>query len=615
MLVEPDFNTSPRKIDTIDFEEDNPTFIFKTDRREAGEASPKLRETGNNTGVFTFDLRLKPLTSEDIEERFDKAQGGSRPEIHVFPGDTLFFRYEDEFDEEGGSSVISKSVKVKTYDPEFLLMPPPAGKTRHETDEIIHITMIDPDANMDSDIRDLVRVRAYSYTDLSGEYFQAIETGENTGMFNFTIPLVSQPAKGSINAQNGDKITIEYEDQFPADYEEREKARDYKFSFGIGRWGTDTIRVDPPTLRTSRGSMSENAYVFSQTILSTNIYNNNNKEQPFTVIIEALDMNNATAFRGLSTGLLQENNRASIGLSWIPDTPGNYTLVTYVLDGNQRERLSNITRSNIQVLSYNPRFYSDSQSYGEESLISMTIYDPDANRDPGANETLDIVAYSSGNPQLQQKYEAREYRPNSGEFSFTIQLSKASSPVPETIPVKKGDEVFIVYTDRMPGNYAELAAKGKDPEREIAYTVTVGPLVIDSLTAFDTMITSDPGAPQPQPIYEATNGTEVFVFTTYRNNNNKTQTFNVVFLMVEIRSGNTTLVEFQSAELGPFEQANFTTSVVLTVPGYYRAKTFAYIDQDEDASHNLDGKILPVLLSRARVADIQIYPKDGSTGQ
>jgi hypothetical protein len=615
MLVEPDFNTSPRKIDTIDFGEDNPIFIFKTDRNKAGEASPKLRETGNNTGIFTFDLRLKPLTSEDIKGQFDEAEGGDRPEIHVFPGDTLFFRYEDEFDEDGGSSVISKSVKVKTYDPEFLLMPPPAGKTRHETNEIIHVTMIDPDANMDADIKDLVRVRAFSYTDLLGEYFQAIETGKNTGVFNFTIPLVSQPAKGSLSAQNGDKITIQYEDQFPADYEKEERARDYWFSFGIGRTGTDTITIDPPTLRTSRGSIADNAYVFSQTFLSTNIFNNNDKEQPFTVIIEALNMNNVTAFKGLSTGLLQENNRASIGLSWIPDTPGNYTLVTYVLDGEQRERLSNITQSNIQVLSYNPKFYSDSQSYGEESLITITIYDPDANRDPAGNETLDIVAYSSGNPQLRQNHEAREYRPNSGEFTFTIQLSKASSPVPETLPVKKGDEVFIVYTDKMPGNYAELAAEGKDPEREIAYTVTVGPLVIDSMSIYEMIITSDPNAPQPQPIYEATNGTKVFVFATYRNSNNKTQTFNVVFQMVEIRSGYTTLVELQSAELGPFELANFTTSAVLTVPGYYRAKTFAYIDQDEDASHTLDGKILPVLLSRARIADIQINPKDGNTEQ
>lgn len=615
MLVEPDFNTSPRKVDTIEFDEDGPAFVFNTDRSRAGEASPKLKETGNNTGTFTFDLSLKPLTGEEIEERFEKARGGSRPEIHVFPGDMLFFQYEDEFDENGKSSKISKSVKVKTYDPYFLLMPPPGGKTRHETDEMLQITMIDPDANLNSEIKDSVRVRAYSYTDSSGTFFQAMETGPNSGKFNFTIPLVSNPAQGSLTAQNGDRITLQYKDQFPGDYEEIEKSRDYRFTFGIGRSGIDTIKIDPPVLRNSRGSnLGEITYVFSQVILSASLVNNNDKEQPFTVIMQAQDMQNATRFKGLSTGVLQENNRASVGLSWIPDTPGNYTLFTYALNSEQTERLSNITQTKIQVLSYNPRFYSDSQSYGEESVISMTIYDPDANRDPKGNDTLDIVVYSSGNPELKQQYEAREYRPNSGEFSFTIQLSKSSSPIPETLPVKIGDEIFIVYTDKMPGNYAELVAEGKETEREIAYTVTVGPLVINSMSAYEMMITSDPDVPQPQPVYEATNGTEVFVFTTFRNNNNKTQDFDVVIQMVEIRSGYTTFVELQSAELGPFEQANFTTSVVLTEPGYYRAKTFAFIEQDEDASHNFDGNVLPIFLSRARIADIQINPTNGSTG-
>lgn len=221
---------APIEPDTDDF------FVnFQSDRSEVGEASPSIEETGPNTGVFQFNIGL--MTDEgacqdnDLSSDPDlKATGGSEPSIGVCPGDLVSIRYEDDQDSNGTTVVVSRVIEVGSWDPEFA-----SDRNTYNVGDTVIISIADPDANRNPDIADsLMGIKVTSDSDLVGEEFTAMETGRATGLFRFAFTTTAGTSSGALTVNDGDDITIEYTDEFPAAFEDENEEKDFTFTVSVG---------------------------------------------------------------------------------------------------------------------------------------------------------------------------------------------------------------------------------------------------------------------------------------------------------------------------------------------------------------------------------------------
>jgi len=88
----------------------------------------------------------------------------------------------------------------------------------------------------------------------------------------------------------------------------------------------------------------------SMVMISTVVSNNNNKTQPFVVVIEVMDSQLITDYIQLQKGTLPPLGEAEIGISWVPALPGTYHVRSFVIDEIiHPEPLSNPVEKSIVV--------------------------------------------------------------------------------------------------------------------------------------------------------------------------------------------------------------------------------------------------------------------------
>lgn len=353
LIVDSDLNANPLSSDTFEGDNKGDGFVvFRTDRREAGKASPDLEETGPNTGVFRFDIQLVPIEGGDDGTPID-VKGGSEPRLGVLPGDFIGIRYEDSKDATGRSTVISKVVKVSSWDPEFT-----AEKESYDENDRVNIIIADPDANQNPDIADSLNdVRVYSDSDRVGQRLSALETDKDSGKFKLSFLLSTTSRSGAVTAGIGDKVTVEYEDEFPGNYAVRVKEVKkpdekffYTFIVGADKAGINATTPSPPMLQNLQGEDLIRIDAGQLGILTTEIKNNNAREQPFTALVEVRSTENVTVYLQWQAGTLLSNGTTMIGLSWTPEESGSYQVRTFVISDFESPRpLSTVVTSEVDV--------------------------------------------------------------------------------------------------------------------------------------------------------------------------------------------------------------------------------------------------------------------------
>lgn len=353
LIVDDDLNLNPLRTDKFEGDNDGEGIVvFRTDRKDAGKASPDLEETGSDTGVFQFEIELVPVEDGEDGDPIE-VEGGSAPRIGVLPGDLLAVRYEDENDGNGNSVTASEVIEIMSWDPEFA-----ADRESYEENDRVTITIRDPDANRDPDIADSIRdIRVTSERDRVGGTYLAIETGKDSGVFRLTFLLTTGMQSGAMSARNGDEVTVSYEDEFPGDYAQRVKDRDnpekkffYTFVVGQSRAGTGATASSDPTVRDIAGDELAKLLVGRQVVLSTTIKNNNANVQPFLAIVEVRNSQQVTESLEWQTGTLNADASADIGISWTPERAGTYQIRTFVIsDFEQLEILSPVAVSEVVV--------------------------------------------------------------------------------------------------------------------------------------------------------------------------------------------------------------------------------------------------------------------------
>jgi hypothetical protein len=353
LIIDSDLDINPLRTDKFEGDNSGNGFVvFRTDRREAGRASPDLEETGPNTGVFRFDIQLTPIEGGDDGRPID-VRGGSDPRIGVLPGDLLAIRYEDEHDANGQKATISKVIRITSWDPEFQ-----ADKDSYDENDRVNIIIVDPDANQNPDIADsLTGIRVYSDSDRVGQTFSALETDKNSGQFKLSFMLTTGVRGGAVTADLGDEVTVVYEDDFPADYAERvkdvsnpDKRFFYTFIVGADKAGINATTPSPPMLKNLAGEEITQVEAGQLVVLTTEIKNNNPRVQPFTALVEVRDPQDVTMYLQWQIGILNPSGTTEIGLSWTPEEAGDYRIRTFVIsDFENPAVLSTIVTSEVSV--------------------------------------------------------------------------------------------------------------------------------------------------------------------------------------------------------------------------------------------------------------------------
>lgn len=343
LIADGGLDASPNRIDEYNAE-DVELVTFRTDRSELGEASPDLKETGRNTGVFEFSIQLETDVESCNADLFTdpsfEAVGGSDPSIGVCPGDILTIGYDDFYAANGKEAVISYSIEIKSWDPEFA-----TDKESYNAGERITVTIIDFDANRDPDIADSIRdIRVYSDTDVVGREFSAIETGRNTGIFQLAFTTSTEFQNNAILVETHDTLSVAYTDEFPADFQGVENTYTFAMSLGAIDDGA-ALMSSTPQLKTTGAPAAG-----KQTTLAVNITNYNNQLVPFVEMIEVRNAEGITVLLAWQGGALGPLEQREIGVLWTPDQAGLYEMRTFAIsDLDNPQILSLVETSTVTI--------------------------------------------------------------------------------------------------------------------------------------------------------------------------------------------------------------------------------------------------------------------------
>lgn len=350
-VVDNDLNANPAGVDTVAGTTEYVTIT--TDR--SGFPSTRLagEETGANTGLFKSTIKLAPKLSAANVAPVTPTGAGTKDvsNVEVLPGDLISIKYVDAKNQSGQKVTISKVIQVISADPTMN-----ATKTAYPVGETILVTVTDPDANRDGEVIDSVRVKVTSDQDAVGFDVTGLETGANTGVFTFSIPTTSGVSAGSITVSNGSMVKVKYNDAYPADYATRVKqvadaSKDFFLTIPIGApASSNSTTPSKPALADVTGASITEVTSGQQVVLTTNVKNNDGTSRPFVAIVEVRDSDGITVMVQWQTGTLAPNGDAGVGISWVPESAGEYEIRTFVVSNlSNPQVLSPVVTSNVTV--------------------------------------------------------------------------------------------------------------------------------------------------------------------------------------------------------------------------------------------------------------------------
>lgn len=326
-IIDGDLNANPLGVDRY---EDRDFVSFRTSRDEVGEARPEIVETAPSTGVFEFTIQLKTdpraCALDLLDDKKFEATGGSDSGVGACPGDLLMVEYEDETTAGGQSDRVDYIFEVTSWDPEFM-----TEEHSYDAGDMITVNIFDPDADRDPDVADSLKdLRVFSDSDTVGRQFSAIETGTNTGTFRLSFTTATEPQGNSIVVKRGGELTVEYTDDFPADFSTSEEDKKFSFAITFGTSAENILTLSSPFVKRASGETITELLVGQQAVASTELGNPMmNERMPFVMIMEIRDSSGITVSLGWQAGILDPGDMTEIGFSWIPEFPGVYEARVY----------------------------------------------------------------------------------------------------------------------------------------------------------------------------------------------------------------------------------------------------------------------------------------------
>ncbi|MEM2881578.1 MAG: hypothetical protein QXP73_06715 [Candidatus Methanomethylicaceae archaeon] len=305
------------------------------------------------------------------------------------------------------------------------------------------ITVTDPDNNLDSKFTQSVNVY-YEYTDNTGTKqtgtWTLTETDVNTGKFT-----ISKTVGSDIKLQPGSTMKFTYRDNSPSyitasagypsspvEYTATVKVASYtgtlsidKNEYGLG--SKMVITVDDPDLNTDITTAQS-----TQVTLRVSGY----ADQTLT-----LDEDGASSSVFSTTYTWSSTNTDLIGktfqIYYKDSVDANGNTVYAVVTGT--------------VKSWDAEVSFDKAYYNIGDIATITVKDPDLNKNPSQIETSTVTVTSDSDP-VGQTITVTETGVNTGVFTGKIQISSAFAT--GKVYAKVGDTIKAEYKDNLPADFA-----------------------------------------------------------------------------------------------------------------------------------------------------------------
>jgi hypothetical protein len=178
-------------------------------------------------------------------------------------------------------------------------------------------------------------------------------------VFKAVIQMSGTFSTGALQVSNGDSVTVEYEDSFPANFRQKfdnngtltGSAQKFRINTVVGTAAnTDSTTPGAPALANVDGSSVAEVTEGQQVVITSNVKNNDEQPRPATVIVEVRNEDGITVYLQWQTATIAANGEIQVGLSWIPENSGDYTIRTFVIsDLTNPMILSEVVTSEVTV--------------------------------------------------------------------------------------------------------------------------------------------------------------------------------------------------------------------------------------------------------------------------
>ena len=280
-------------------------------------------ETDVNTGAFevevTPDYLYKEATGETPATLKDAAK-------YLLQAGNILVMYSDDYTPEG-PKVLQTSFSYESYDPQII-----TDKKAYNIGDKMNITIVDPDANVNSDTIDSVTVILKSTSYPVGTEVTLYETDVDTGVFTGTV-IVSdtQVGAGYIYAKFGDIITIEYTDELPADFGVTGEAKTFTHTVRVGVVVEKPIKPQTPSFVEPTTGTPVTPTVGKSVMIKIPLTNVGTLKETFTVVMIIRDTTGAAIYISMASLPLGGGETAEIGFTYTPTAAGTYTIEVHII--------------------------------------------------------------------------------------------------------------------------------------------------------------------------------------------------------------------------------------------------------------------------------------------
>lgn len=326
-IVAPSWDADRHMIDEIGNDEGHFIKILSSE----GKLEPyRLTETEPSSGIFTGEVILTGFAHDvngDGKMDTNPRTSGNGPtngmlETQRDGGITISFEFAD-------GVVLTKSINVSWIIGEIRFL-----KSDLSIDDTAIIQVIDQDMNLNPEGIDQIEINISSDSDTAGISVVAIETTEDSGIFEASISF-SQTHTSSGNrlyAVPDDTLKAKYDDHtLPSPYsisEILEISAEAKFVSNIPP--IERISITRSFIADSTGKVITAPTRNSQLQIAGTIHNNQNYEQNFMFIIQIKDSENSVVSLSWIEGEMSPDQDLEVAQSWSPTKAGNYTVETFV---------------------------------------------------------------------------------------------------------------------------------------------------------------------------------------------------------------------------------------------------------------------------------------------
>jgi len=533
-----------------------------------------IRETGVDTGIF----------EGAIEVRF---QPGDTPANWI--GSRVRIEYAGP-DGQFGTTDDADAVSVTFTARNAILQTDSAIIANGKS---ITITVIDPDANRDSDLKETVRVGlrwTNENNNVVNASFELEETERDSGIFSKKLDVGKTITDGqTVRVKADTEFRIRYYDLTPnipgATGWPRATSSQTHFELTFRTTAiTGSVVLEPAE---TVGPATRIKATIIDSDLNTNPAVAQNIQGRVTVASDrgaASRANLTVSETGPDTGIFegkirlnpnrqagaQGDNTTEVTINVLP---GDVVSVRYEDESGESGQRTFITKT-VKVNSWDPEISFDKNSYRPGETIVLTIVDPDANRDADSNDILTVRVVSTSDPVGLTNVQVIETDKNSGTFVARIQTS--SGVATGALMVKEGDLVTIDYRDDFPSDFrARFDAFGTldAASKRFQATTTIGVLLAptERTTVAKPSLRDQAG----NVLTQASVDVPVSIASSIKNNTQQPQKF-VYIVQVKDADGFVVSISTVGGTLPAGQSFDVSASWTPTAAGTYTVEVFVW---------------------------------------